>query len=366
MFVALVIGYALTIAAVTTWRAERYGASGMTAGMASMMAAMGTGLSVGYAAGMLWHLGWANLLGVLAGGLHGLWMGRRWGPMAALDGAGGGVMGGLMGPMLAVMLLYLKTSLVLTAALMLALQLLFSAGGLYLVAAAAGGAVGVGWLGLLGRVLGAQGSRIDAAEDHYGLLGVPSDATTSEIAEAFLVQSRRVAQDPQRAARVTAALGVLSDPVRRARYDAARLEEMACCDPQPSGSTSAGTGDGARGKRARRKERQLAAAAAAHTARRETGLLALAVALAALVLLGNGLLFTPPAGRTANVPVPSSGARAGAASTDGAREATPEASSAQVQEVAMSLRYPSYEPSLVEVRRGVPVRLTMEAIGDPG
>ncbi len=32
----------------------------------------------------------------------------------------------------------------------------------------------------------------------------------------------------------------------------------------------------------------------------------------------------------------------------------------------MSLRYPSYEPSLVEVRRGVPVRLTMEAIGEPG
>ncbi len=50
-----------------------------------------------------------------------------------------------MGPMLAVMLLYLKTSLVLTAVLMLALQLLFSAGALYLVAAAAGGAVA--WAG---------------------------------------------------------------------------------------------------------------------------------------------------------------------------------------------------------------------------
>ncbi len=365
MFVALVIGYALTIAAVTTWRAERHGASGMTAGMASMMAAMGTGLSVGYGAGMLWHLGWANLVGVLAGGLHGLWMGRRWGPMAALDGAGGGVMGGLMGPMLAVMLLYLKTSLVLTAVLMLALQLLFSAGALYLVAAAAGGAVGVGWLGLLGRVLGAQTSRTDTAEDHYGVLGVLTDATTSEIAEAFLLQSRRVAQDPRRAARVTAALGVLSDPVRRARYDAARLEEMACCEPQPSGSRAAGTGDVPHGKRARKREREQAAAAA-HTARRETGMLGVVIALAALVLLGNGLLFTPPAGGSANVPVPSSGAPADAASGDGAGDATPAASSAQVQEVAMSLRYPSYEPSLVEVRRGVPVRLTMEAIGDPG
>ncbi len=52
LFVALVIGYALTIAAVTTWRAERYGASGMTAGMASMMAAMGTGLSSATPLGM--------------------------------------------------------------------------------------------------------------------------------------------------------------------------------------------------------------------------------------------------------------------------------------------------------------------------
>ncbi len=197
------------------------------------------------------------------------------------------------------------------------------------------------------------------------MLGVPMDATTSEIAEALLVQSRRVAQDPRRAARVTAALGVLSDPVRRARYDAARLEEMACCEPQPSGSRAAGTGDVPHGKRARKREREQAAAAA-HTARRETGMLGVVIALAALVLLGNGLLFTPSAGRTANVPVPSSGAPAGAASSDGAGDATPAASIAQVQEVAMSLRYPSYEPSLVEVRRGVPVRLTMEAIGDPG
>lgn len=49
----------------------------MTAGMAAMMAAMGTGRPVGDAAGILWHLGWANLIGVLAGGLHGLWVGWR-------------------------------------------------------------------------------------------------------------------------------------------------------------------------------------------------------------------------------------------------------------------------------------------------
>lgn len=140
----------------TTRAATLYGASGMVAGMAAMMAAMGTGLAAGYATGMVWSLGWANLFGVVVGFGHGLLMGRRYGPMAALDGAGGGVMGGLMGPMLGVMLLYQPTGLVLTAILMLALQAIFSVGGVYLVAAAAGAVGTSGPLYQVGRVLGAH------------------------------------------------------------------------------------------------------------------------------------------------------------------------------------------------------------------
>jgi hypothetical protein len=146
----------LEIASATTRTARAYGASGMVAGMAAMMAAMGTGLAAGYATGMIWSLGWANLVGVVVGFGHGLLMGRRYGPMAALDGAGGGVMGGLMGPMLGVMLLYQPTSLVLTALLMLALQGIFSVGGVYLVAAAAGAVGSSGLLYQVGRVLGAH------------------------------------------------------------------------------------------------------------------------------------------------------------------------------------------------------------------
>jgi hypothetical protein len=37
-----------------------------------------------------------------------------------------------------------------------------------------------------------------------------------------------------------------------------------------------------------------------------------------------------------------------------------------VQEVAITLRAPYYGPPVTEVQRGVPVRLTLTAVGDPG
>jgi len=412
VFIVLVIGFALAIAYGTTRRATEYGAGGMNASMAAMMAAMGTGLSVGYAAGLLWHLGWANLVGVLAGGLHGLWMGRRWGPMAALEGAGGGVMGGLMGPMLAVMLLYLPTSLVLTAVLMLALQLAFSAGGLFLVAASAGGAVASGWFGVLGRVLGAEAPPGGPARDHYAALGIPADATAAEIAQAFLAAARNPADDPDRAARAAASFAVLSDPVRRARYEAARLEDLACCPPR---ATDAPGGAGAReadrrprGKRARDEQarRQAAAALAGRRAMVKQGTI---VGLAILALLASGRQFAPfpasaaavspfsvraagtagagPTSTTAPASTAPGGGAAGTAPTQPSLPGLPGSAPApaaepapaaaepapadaepdgQIQEVALTLEQGRYGPELVEVQRGVPVRLSVKAVGDPG
>lgn len=90
---AVVVALSGVLAVYTMRRVSAYGAAGMMAGMAAMLAAMGTGLAAGFAAGMAWDLGWATLAGVLAGLAHGLVMGRRHGPMAALDGAGGGAMG---------------------------------------------------------------------------------------------------------------------------------------------------------------------------------------------------------------------------------------------------------------------------------
>ncbi len=37
-----------------------------------------------------------------------------------------------------------------------------------------------------------------------------------------------------------------------------------------------------------------------------------------------------------------------------------------VQQLSMSLQYPRYEPRLMEVTAGTPVRLSLEAIGEPG
>lgn len=366
LFLALITALALAIAVGVTRRLAHYGASGMTAGMAAMMAAMGTGLSVGYAAGMAWDLGWATLLGVLAGGLHGLWTGRRYGPMAALDGAGGGVMGGLMGPMLAVMLLYLPLSLQLTALLMLALQAAFSAGAVYLVASAAGGtAVAEGWLRLVGRVLGAESAAaVDLSRDHYATLGLAADATPSDIAEAFLRVSRRSADRPEVVAAASEALAVLADPLRRAKYDAARLEDAACHVPAPAIPSRATPAPRSGGRRRGR-------GAAAHAPGRRANLgaplvLAGVGVLAALILLGGLPLPLPTAGTAASATVPwpaDAGASAGAS---GAAQAAAPTDLGGVQQVAITVRAGRYEPRLVEVQKGSPVRLTLQAIGDPG
>ncbi len=291
VFAVVAIGISIVVATTTTRSAARYGASGMVAGMATMMAAMGTGLSTGYATGMIWDLGWANLVGVLAGGTHGLVMGRRYGPMAALDGAGGGVMGGLMGPMLGVMLLYLPTSLILTAILMLGLQAAFSVGGVYLVVAAAGAVAPSGMLHRVGHALGSQN------------------------------------------------------------------QEVSCCQPGPAFHQTA-AGDRAASSPSRRD-----AAVSGPQPRQR-----LAVAVAALAGALVALFFIRGPGSDLV------GAR-GASSSSRSAEA-PAALAVQpvvatvgedgVQQLTMSLRYPRYEPRLLEAKAGVPLRLTLEAIGDPG
>ncbi len=291
VFALVAIGIAIEMAATTTRSAARYGAGGMVAGMATMMAAMGTGLSIGYATGMIWDLGWANLVGVLAGGTHGLVMGRRYGPMAALDGAGGGVMGGLMGPMLGVMLLYLPASLILTAILMLALQAAFSVGGVYLVAAAAGAVAPSGWLHRVGHVLGSQHQEISCC------LPRPASRQTAP--------GDRAAPSPSRRA-----------PARN--------------NPQP--------------------RRWLVTAVAA-----------LAGALAVLFVtrgLGSDLFGARGASSSAR--------SAEAPAALAVHPVTATVGQDGVQQLAMSLRYPRYEPRLMEAKAGVPVRLTLEAIGDPG
>lgn len=357
MFALVLIGIALAMALAATRRVVGHGAGGMAAGMAAMMAAMGTGLSVGYAAGMVWDLSWATVVGLVAGGMHGLWMGRRYGPMAALDGAGGGVMGGLMGPMLGVMLLYLPTSLASTAVLMLVLQAGFSAGAVYLVASDAGAAgVTRGWLRLVGRVLGAESSAItETAGDHYTTLGIPAGATDTAIAEAYLAAVRQAKGQPERLATLQQALAVLSDPARRARFDAARLAEAACSRPA---AVHVAKGGG------RKQRDKLASQGGARLSARRREMVtgaALAIGTGAAVLLLSGAL--PPGQGSAggaslatapwdtDTPVPAVAA---------------EVDARGVQQVTMTLRAGRYEPRVVDIQKGTPVHLTLQAIGDPG
>ena len=67
MTAAIMLGLAAATAVFTSRTVARYRATGMTAGMAAMMAAMGTGLAAGYGTGTALDLGWATLVGVLAG-----------------------------------------------------------------------------------------------------------------------------------------------------------------------------------------------------------------------------------------------------------------------------------------------------------
>ena len=296
IFTVVVVGISIEIAHRTTQQAAGYGASGMVAGMAAMMAAMGTGLTIGYATGMVWMLGWANLAGVLAGFAHGLVMGRRYGPMAALDGAGGGVMGGLMGPMLGVMLLYQPVSLILTALLMLALQVVFSVGGVYLVAASAGAVGSSGLLYQVGRVLGA----------HY-LTGPLEGACAPSEVPAPLPAPARQPKTPVRARR-----------------------------GPPRG-----------GAQPRRSWLPLLVAGLAGT-------------IAFLVIFGGaGLQRVRSPGSSITR------ADSFAAAADGepvAATVGPDGA----QQLSMTLTYPRYEPRLMEVKTGIPVRLNVEAIGEPG
>lgn len=84
---------------------------------------------------------------------------------------------------------------------------------------------------------------------------------------------------------------------------------------------------------------------------------------AALVLIAAGVLavLLNPAESPASVPWPSAASGA-PASPPVVAVADPDG----VQQVALSLRYPRYEPALIQVKAGQPVRLTLQAIGEPG
>ncbi len=134
-----------------------------------------------------------------------------------------------------------------------------------------------------------------------------------------------------------------------------QYQEVACC-PLEAAAPPALTGK-------RPKTRQ--GTSKGDTERRSwvvTLVAALAGALSVLVI-GGTLSSDLFRGRSASAPLARSDGPTGAPAGE------PAAALAEqdgVQQLAMTLRYPRYEPRLMEVKVGVPVRLTLQAIGDPG
>ena len=127
--------------------------------------------------------------------------------------------------------------------------------------------------------------------------------------------------------------------------------EAVCCPEEVAPSRPA-----APASPKRRKPQTPTAARSSQSGSRILGRLVGIVVVGAFVLLIGGLLFGSPGA------VESEGSRATSASQPTLAAVGPDG----VQQVTMSLRYPRYEPSLVQVQAGVPVRLTLQAIGEPG
>ena len=229
----------------------------MTGMMAGMTMGMLNGFLLGYAAGAATNsMFWGNLFGVLLGLAMGAYFGRAGGLMGIMDGGMGGVMGGSMGAMLALMLVFPREGVLWTALL---LALIYTAGMAGLVALIEQSAPQHAALHRLLPVF-TRTVRKEVAEeregreehhvwtergglatyeqstpsrggsqaprpprrliDYYALLGVPRDASSREISEAYLETLAGLDESDQGAAeRLERALAVLTNPHKRRSYD---------------------------------------------------------------------------------------------------------------------------------------------------
>jgi len=136
----------------------------------------------------------------------------------------------------------------------------------------------------------------------------------------------------------------------------ARYQEVACCASEPAAPPAR---PAKRGGASKAHQQGHAHAAATRPSRAP---MVVAVGLGGLaVLVVTGMFGAGPLG----------GRATGVAWTDGAatdaRQATQAVAGADgVQQLGLTLQYPSYEPKLLEAKAGVPLRLSLEAIGEPG
>ena len=137
------------------------------------------------------------------------------------------------------------------------------------------------------------------------------------------------------------------------------LEQQVYCPPESAPA------DAVPAKRSRSKKP--AAAVPRETAGQRRPWLATGVAVVSgalfVLILSGGVGLDPFRTRSSATPAAGSG---GLTQPSAAQPTVASVGQDGVQELRMTLRYPRYEPSLMEVKAGAPVRLTLEAIGDPG
>jgi hypothetical protein len=204
---------------------------GMTMGMLN-------GFLLGYAAaGIFSSMFWGNMLGVLLGTALGIYFGRAGGLMGVMDGGMAGLMGGSMSAMLMLMLVW-RDAIAWTA-LLLALVYLAGMIGLVVLIEQADPeqAILLPFWSSLTRSSASRSARPSTLrrapiDDYYTFLGIPLKATGEEITAAYLNQLS-IADDAT-IARAERAYSILTDPKRRAVYDARLASNQAagdCCPP---------------------------------------------------------------------------------------------------------------------------------------
>lgn len=198
---------------------------------------------------------WGNVFGILFGVLLGVFFGRAGGLMGMMDGGMGGMMGGSMGAMLAAMLTLPEWAMFYTAILLLLVYIVSMVGLVVLIEKSAPGHEALHiFAPYFTRAVAEEaaeeyGSRQTGANgftDHYSFLGIDTDASKEEITEAYIgMLHRATVAEMEQAER---ALLILTDPARREAYDRG-LEIVSirpdCCPPprrkKPAGSALSGT-----------------------------------------------------------------------------------------------------------------------------
>lgn len=218
--------------------------------MVGMTMGMLNGFLLGYAAAAVTNsMFWGNLAGILLGLVLGVYFGRPGGLMGVMDGSMGGVMGGSMGAMLSVMVAFPRDAQVWTGALLGGMYVAGMGSLVVLIERSAPGhaafhrltpflarAISMeiaeavdeagGRVGAAGYPASTSGRSKAASENqerprrlvnYYALLGVPQDASSDDIAEAYLARIDN--SDDADRDRLERALAALTDSKKRETYD---------------------------------------------------------------------------------------------------------------------------------------------------